>query len=377
MIQGPQATTALEPAPPQQFAPPVVAPEPSTPAPEPPRERREPTPQAPAPQQPEPLIDTEPPRREPTQAFDFNFDDEADRKRSQPSRSAAKSGLSLLPVAGIATFCSVVFFVLGFFFGKSGNFTRTIPSDAATPPEATVSPAELPSTGEFIPQIPSDSPLPTADQSGAMAALEAFLSAKSWAARSAYVAEPSRVMALMESDTLKNGDGPIPYERLELIGDDPQRKTFALQTLRHPLPFSVVVMKDELGWGVDWEGFQEFYNDTFETFARGGKGPTKGVFRLFLKPAPGESDPLNPARFIVSAMHSTNTYQVSTQQDSEVRKQLAVVLRKIQKDESGDLKSALEGAGLPFMLELSRTGSVNPSLKLERVVAFSWLSPKD
>lgn len=210
-----------------------------------------------------------------------------------------------------------------------------------------------------------------------MAALEAFLSAKSWAARSAYVAEPARVMSLMESDALQNGDGPVPYERLELIGDDPQRKTFALQTLRHPLPFSVVVMKDELGWGVEWEGFQEFYNDTFETFARGGKGPTKGVFRLFLKPAPGESDPLNPARFIVSVMHSTNTYQVSTQQDSEVRKQLAVVLRKIQNEESGDLKSALEGAGLPFMLELSRTGSVNPSLKLERVVSFSWLAPTE
>lgn len=309
----------------------------------------------------------------PAQAFDF--DEEATARRaSRPERTSG--GLSLLATAIIATLCSVIFFAMGFFFGRSGNFTRTLEHPRVErPPTAEVSapPAAL----EIPPVVAPTDPLPTPEISGAMAALEAFLSAKSWAARSAYVLRPDKVMPLMEADAQQNGDGPVPYDRLDLVHDAPQLKIFALTTLRHPLPFNVVVVKDEVGWSVDWEGFQDFYGDRFETFARGGNGPTKGIFRLFLKPAPGESDPLNPSRFTVSAMHSTNTYQVSTQQDSEVRKQLADLLKKSKEDDSGELRNALEGAGLPFMLELSRTGSVNPSLKLERVAAFTWLTPVD
>lgn len=263
---------------------------------------------------------------------------------------------------------------MGFFFGRSGNFTRPLEQPRASESQSLEVPTPA-APPKIAPVTLPTEPLPTVDQSGAMAALEAFLSARSWAARSAYVRDADRVLPLMETDAQQNGDGPVPYDSLELVHDAPQLKIFALKTLRHPLPFNVAVVKNDIGWSVDWEGFQDFYNDSFETFARGGKGPTKGIFRLFLKPAPGESDPLNPARFIVSAMHSTNTYQVSTQQDSEVRKQLSQLLKRSSEEEPGELRNALEGAGLPFMLELSRTGSVNPSLKLERVAAFSWLTP--
>ena len=179
----------------------------------------------------------------------------------------------------------------------------------------------------------------------------------------------------MEETAAQYGDGPISFSSIELINEFPELKVFSVNTIKHEQPFHVAVIKEENAWLVDWAGFADFYYDKFESFATGTEGPNRGIFRLFLRPAPGEPNPSSPNRFIVNAIHSSNAYQVTAATNSRLRKQLTLLAKRVEEEESGDLRKTFETHGLPFTLELSRSGEVNPTLKFERIDSYSWLPP--
>lgn len=292
-----------------------------------------------------------------------------------PATAKDKPGISLLWVFLLAFLLSALFFSLGFVFGKRGGQASTPPPPPATaPPELT--PAEAaPADAREIP-IPAIEPSPTPENetvtNSARAALVAFLEASSWAVRNAYVTKPDEALSDMEKMAQTYGDGSIPFEDIALAFDNGDEQVFQLLTPKDEKPFLVSVMKDGPLWHVDWETFSEFYYDRFETFAQKNSGSDTGVFRLRLKPAPGEADPLTPSRVLAQAPNSNQSFQLTFGTSSEAREKVASLLAILKRDQPELLDKMMASDGIPLVVRVSRTGATNPELRLEEVVATSW-----
>lgn len=353
------------------IAPVVVAPTPA-PAPEPcpvprPQPAHEPTPavhpvESPA---PEPFFDEPAPT--------------APREKTQPLERA-KASLSLLQAFLLCFFCSLIFFVLGFFVGKTGAVswseivaaaekqreTTTEPSPVSLPLDAKVDPlAEPPPSGEADPQAERDN-------STARATLEAFLAAETWTVRNAFVMFPDQMLTAMEASAQVHGDGPYELESIRLEIDKPDMKVFEVKAPQHPGTFKVILIKNGGHWLVDWEGFADFYHGRLRAFASGMEGAMKGIFRVLLKPAPGETSPLSPAHCLICTELYPEYYQVSSATDSPARKRLGETFQNYLQSSRQDFEDAMADRGIPLIVELSRSGASNPTLRLDKIVATGW-----
>jgi hypothetical protein len=274
---------------------------------------------------------------------------------------------------------------LGFFVGK-----KAAPFPAQAPPSQKAvsgeAPAETPinddtpdvkrpAPSEPVPLPPEpneETPAPTDDSASARATLDAFFSAPSWTVRNAYVRNPGTVLADMERLSERFGDRAIETSEITFLVDNPGEKVFRVKTPEQENPFPVSVIQKDGMWKVAWESFAEFYYDQFDDFATGEEGPATKTFHLLIKPAPGESDPLAPARVMARAPHSTEARQLTLINDSSARQALVRLFQTYHEQRPELLQSAFDTGGLPLVVTISRTKSENPSLRLEEIVSNTW-----
>ncbi|MGJ8725823.1 MAG: hypothetical protein ACSHYB_14790 [Roseibacillus sp.] len=294
------------------------------------------------------------------------------------SSNQRPSGLTFAQAFALCFVSSLIFFALGFVLGKSGAVkwdqilekakaqqpTASSDTNLSTDRKAAVDTPIIP-----LEVKPAD---PTQELSTAQATLEAFLAADTWGARNAYALNSKAVLPMMAANATVHGDGPIPFESITLHTEGPNMRVFWVKTNNHPLPFSVVMLKEDDWWLVDWPGFADFYYDRLGAFSRGREGPMKGVFRVLLKAAPGETSPLSPSRCLVRAPHSPTSYQVNSLAESPARRKLAEIFQAYQQGEPERFKDAITGDGIPLILEISRSGAQNPTLQLEQVITTGW-----
>lgn len=169
-------------------------------------------------------------------------------------------------------------------------------SKVSSPPVG--SPQERPSS-EAIPHAPDPATAPTKASALAEAALEAFLDAPDWAARSAHVLRPGQVRSAMEEYSRRQPDGPTSWKSISVENSYTDKSTgltlfiFKVTTELHPSGFPVAVAESDSGWNVDWESFVEFRDDHFKSFT-GGPPERSGRFHVLVS-APSEPRAANTA----------------------------------------------------------------------------------
>lgn len=308
-------------------------------------------------------------------------------EKSQDTRRLR--GLSFLQAFFLCFVFSLGFFALGFYLGKSGSvswedlaqISKNGKSGQADHAPTSKQSAD-PEASRSIPINPLTEKGSEAgndlDASTAKATLEAFLAAETWGGRNAYVLSSKAVFPMMAASASVHGDGPIDIKGLGLQSEHPNTKVFWIQTSKHQFPFTTALVKEGEWWLVDWLGFADFYYNRLDSFAKGREGPMTGTFRVLLKPAPGETSPLSPARCLVSTPQLQASYQVNSAADSPVRRELAEIFQSYLQGDPKNFNEAMDGAGIPLVLELSRTGAENPTLQLEDIIATGWpaLTPK-
>ena len=326
------------------------------------------------PQQPEPQSAPRPTSDE----TDFRENKPESILGSPPSRKERASGLSFLQAFVLCFFSSLIFFVLGFSLGKSGavewSSLREKAQQQQTPPPSEESTSPAPEKKAEIPLAPLtiEPTEQTEELTTARATLEAFLAADTLGARNAYCLNSDEILPMMAASAAIHGDEPIPFDSISLHTEGPSMRVFWVETAKHPLPFSVVMLKEDDWWLVDWPGFADFYYDRLGAFARGREGPMKGTFRILLKPAPGETSPLSPSRCLVKAPQSPSSYQVNSPAESPARRELAEIFQAYQQEEPEGFKEAISGDGIPLIVEISRTGATPPTLQLDQVITTGW-----
>ncbi len=356
-------------SPPVIVAPPEDEPEPAVPLV---------TPPSPTLQEPSPVEEAPPTNEVP---------DRIERKKARSRRG----GLSLLQALALSVFFSIGFFVLGFYLGKTGAISwediaarlqkaelqqPSNSQDEATPPsdetdfEITPLPNDL-TSAEGI-------PLSGADLE-AQASLEAFLGAGSWSARNAYVLFPDQMIPEMEACALVHDDGTIAYEEITLTQSQSNLKVFWIKTPNNEHTFSIALIQENGRWLIDWSSFVDFYHNRLHSFAKGKKGPHRGIFRVFLKAAPGETSPLSPSHCLVTAPQNSESFQVNSAPESQARKSLAEIFQAHLQNDRERFEDVMSSHGTPLIVEISRTATPNPTLNLTRIVTVGWppLSPNE
>ncbi|MDQ8189151.1 hypothetical protein [Roseibacillus persicicus] len=385
---------------PQAQNPPPAQPAPENPSPEEPAPTPtaftesapvQPTPSDRAPQQvePAPLPERLPePEPEPRPSDAPLFDEsEAHPAKANSTNTRSKASLSLLQAFLLCFFSSVAFFILGFFLGKTGAVSWQEILDASkAQQEGGDELADNPSpAGNFAantdlsPSLPEKKEPETnpnqAEVATARASLEAFLAAGTWTTRSAFVLFPDQILPHMEASAEVHGDGPYQVDSIRLEMDEPDMKVFQLKAPQLPAEFSVILIKVDGHWLVDWEGFADFYHDRLRAFAGGMDGAMKGVFRVLLKPAPGETSPLSPAHCLITTNQNPEIYPITSATDSPARKNLAEIFQSYLQGDRARFEEAMEEDGIPLIIEISRNGASNPTLRLEKIIATTW-APK-
>ena len=301
----------------------------------------------------------------------------------EDKKAQRTSGLSL-PQALLLSFISAAaFFIFGFFLGRQATPTwpsiveatgQHIERNTANnqPSEAEPEEINIAQLSSFPPEQsePAQELIPT--HSDARATLEAFFGAETWSARSAYVLYPTQMLGLMEATAAKYGDGPIAIEGLSLERDQPDKKVFWIKTPQNERPFSVILIQAQGGWLVDWSGFADFYYNRLSSFTSGEEGPLTGVFRVFLKGAPGETSPLSPARCLVMTPQDSTAHEVISAPDSPARIQLAEIFQSYLQSDPKTFKEAIAGTGIPLTIKLSRNNTQNPTIRLVEILSTSW-----
>lgn len=311
------------------------------------------------------------------EAVEPDNEPKADEPVIERKKTDRGHGISFLQALMLCFLCSVAFFGLGFYLGKAGALSweeivqksQQVSPDP-TPPQDSETEETAPKTEVSISPLPSGNAEDSTDEGAleARASLEAFLAADTWAVRNAYVLYPDQILPEMEACAARNGDGAIETESITLEQSQPDLKVFWIQTSNNVRPFSVVLIRNRNRWLVDWSAFADFYHNRLQAFASGKEGPMRAAFRVFLKAAPGETSPLSPARCLVMAPQSETAYQVT----SAAREELAEIFQNYLQTDPKSFREAMEGPGLPFIVELSRTGASNPTLQLESIIATTW-----
>ena len=72
------------------------------------------------------------------------------------------------------------------------------------------------------------------------------------------------------------------------------------------------------------------------------------------------------------APQSVIAHQVNTATESSARLRLAEIFQAYQQAEPQTFKELMASAGIPLIVEISRSGATNPTLTLESIVAPGW-----
>ena len=410
VIQGPQPTPAPSPPPqPQPLNPPAPtyqAPAPQAPVPQISETQRHQAPASPAhsdfanvpdpfegggiaaPVQhhpvPEPVAVEEPVTSEVSPQEDPPKQEaEASTPRTKKEKKRG-GGLSFLQALLMSLLFAIAFFIFGFFVGKSGAISwqeiltkaeqQKVEEESLSAPLLEEEEEEIPLQNLIPP--PTDPPvsiIPSPESiTDAQATLEAFLACESWSTRNAFVLYPNEVLPQMAACDEKYGSGPIIAESIELEQDLSNQKVFWVKTPNNEGRFSTILIQDKGRWLVDWDGFSDFYYNRLDSFAEGKEGPMSGLFRVFLKAAPGETAPLSPARCLVNAPQSSQSYQVNNTSDSPARKKLADIFQAHLQADPKAFKAIMAADGIPLIVELTRNGADNPTIRLQRIIATGW-----
>jgi hypothetical protein len=154
---------------------------------------------------------------------------------------------------------------------------------AATPAEAAVAAPSAPAKPrKVVGKLP-------AEAKSALQALENFLDAADWKARSAFVQKPDLVRPAMEKHASTEGDGPIVVEEIDFLERYPSKTgippycMFEVSggSLKHPV-LTLVEQSTKDGVRVDWEAFTEFKDDLLLHFLE-NKGAPPQKFRGLLR----------------------------------------------------------------------------------------------
>ncbi|MDP0489987.1 MAG: hypothetical protein Q7Q71_02910 [Verrucomicrobiota bacterium JB023] len=287
---------------------------------------------------------------------------------SSPSPEPAKSGGLSLPASIALALCSgLIFGVLGFVVG------RTV-SQAPPGPPSTADVAHP--SSEVATEEPTATQLPTAGGAAppiidARTTLEAFLNAPGWSTRSVHVIAPDEVMEEMESlATQNNQDRPIPFSQIDLALDEPERRVYSVYNDDFPDGILVELHLVNGRWKIHWPHFAEIFYRRFEHFVT-TPGPAAASFRVFARPAAGESDPYQPSRLQVAALNST-TFRTLTL-DEEARDKYSDWLKSLVENGLFTRQEVIS-EGIPLVLEISKSAATPPSLTGRDIISTSWWS---
>jgi hypothetical protein len=158
-----------------------------------------------------------------------------------------------------------------------------VPPTAAVPAEgAAATPASPAKPRKVVGKLP-------AEAKSALQALENFLDAADWKARSAFVQKPDAVRSAMEKHAANGGDGPIVVDEIDFLERYPSKAgippycMFEVSggSLPHPV-LTLVEQSTKDGVRVDWEAFTEFKDDLLLHFLE-KKGAPPQKFRGLLR----------------------------------------------------------------------------------------------
>lgn len=175
---------------------------------------------------------------------------------------------------------------------RDGRGTKPPPGHSATEP---VSRASAPNTQAPSPSTPPSTPLGKARQ-----ALESFLAARDWKQRLQFALDADKLREPMAAHFRDHPDGPIPVEGISYLGDGPVPDTtrhyygFRVRVRNFPADIPMAVEADGEVFLVDWDPFQEAYEQRLKAFFdKPGQG--SGKFRVVLRrkhyfgpPVPGQ-----------------------------------------------------------------------------------------
>ncbi|MEO5913409.1 MAG: hypothetical protein ABIS50_04195 [Luteolibacter sp.] len=201
----------------------------------------------------------------------------------------------------------------------------TKPAVVVPPPVA--GPAPAPVVEKPVVVAPKIDPVipPAKVSAAAEAALQAFLGAPDWAARSAYVLYPDRVRAAMEAYSHEVRDGPTAFKSISVKQsqvDETSGNTlfiFIVATEQFPTGIPVAVKETGGGWLVDWLAFVEFRDSLFQKFLDGPAGKA-GFFHLVVTvppPSPTEMENEHFSNYLLQSPLAEKSRLAYVKKDSD------------------------------------------------------------
>jgi len=253
---------------------------------------------------------------------------------------------------GVGVLAAILGFAGGF---QSAQPAHRIPAPMTAP---TISHPAIPPTA--TPAHPSGNTLAVPKE-----ILKAFLAAKDWRSRSAYVLFPERVTKRMESYHATNPDSPTTATRLnvEHCESDPSSELLLvvvrISTAECPAGFTVAVEETPDGWKVDWETFIEFKDMLFDRFVTGGNGDV-GNYHLVIQAHPQSAGREDSVAYTLTDPVKGTDHSAYVSKGSDA----AAALAHLTQD------SALATPVLEIVRHVQPDGSA--TLEIRSVLATSW-----
>jgi len=281
---------------------------------------------------------------------------------------------------------AVVFGLIGYFVGNARKQAPEITRNSApevpvtpSPPERTPpEPQHSPAPGAQVadPATTPDTPAPTPVGSTDLApeaALRAFLNAANWRHRANHVLWPDQVRPMMEKHAAEQGDGPIPYQSIELSEGDGQNRFFQVFTEEIPEGFPVAVIATDGGPKIEWETFIGFHEDHFRRFIEGPADKT-GAFDLLIWPA-DPPDQGNSWRYRLRAPMPGRETVAYARKDYTASARLVALFNGADGIDEDTLKE-FSRDGVPITLELAKRSTPDKRTYIEilEVISVGWIS---
>lgn len=302
-------------------------------------------------------------------------------------RRRSKTG----PVLALGTL-ALALAAVGYYFGKDHLPPTYRLSSLGLQPDQppAVKPAPAPAPAPDIAH--ETAPAPTPDETGqglpppapeaseandAQAALDAFLGAPDWQARSTFVLSPDEIRPAMEKHAKENGDGPIPASAIQLLEATPPVFVFKVCTKAMPDGFPVPVMLTDEGPKVDWEAFVAFNDDHFRKLLVGPPDQS-GILNLLVKPETGAEPSPHWTRYRLSVPMPDREATAWVRKDSVALAQL----KSIFDGENGLNKETVDKlvaeTGIPLRLAITkrRTNDGREFIEVTDMVAIGWAPAK-
>lgn len=283
----------------------------------------------------------------------------------------------------LSSLCSgILAFIAGYLCGfekpapSAPIFTTSPASESTAAPISTLPNRPSPSP---IPKPPApalgkpDEPSTTSGRIGSRAALDAFLNATDWTARSAYVQTPSKLAAKMQEHAGEYGDGPIASTRIAINFLDQNNHIYQVFTEAMHEGFPVALSFQDQGWLVDWELFTEYHDDRFRKFSK-GKGKQKSVFHLLLNHTGQDDAQKHFAEFKITPPIPNRSQTAYVQNSSLVHQRLVEILENPALSGAQEDREQSKTAGIPLILTISyhKNSQDQPYLLIDDIHAVSW-----